>query len=490
MDRHFLHGILRGLSDGVVLLDGDGTIAWVNEAALKAHGVADARLLGRSADEYAERFGMRYLNRHRVQAGQYPLHRALAGEEITDLVVEVWPLADPDTTWFHQIRSITSPEEQDSERCAVVIHDATARYKAEERFEAAFSANPAPALICRLSDRCFVKVNQGFVEMTGLSREQVIGRSLQEIDVLRAAERRDLALSRLSEGLTIPQMEARLDAPAGERAVIVAGQPIELAAEACMLFTFADLSPRTRVEAALRHSEERFHKTFELSPAPQAVLTHDLKFVSVNRAFTATFGWGQTDVVGRSLTDLGLWAKPGDGRRFQSLVKKGSVRQFECCIAPRGGEPIDCLIAAEPAVINDRAHLLCLIQDISGQKRSERELSAAIDAAVADTSWLTRAILQKLSTIQDRSRTGGETAEPIAMPSERERQVLVLICQGLDDAQIGVRLSLARNTVRNHITALYRRLGVHSRSEAILWAHQNGLVSAAPTGTSETKPER
>ncbi|WP_323166881.1 PAS domain-containing protein, partial [Pseudomonas bubulae] len=76
-----------------------------------------------------------------------------------------------------------------------------------QRFEKTFNANPAPAVICRLSDLRYIKVNQGFLEMTGYSRDQVSGRSVYELDVLEQAERKDLAIQRLSEGATIPQME-------------------------------------------------------------------------------------------------------------------------------------------------------------------------------------------------------------------------------------------------------------------------------------------
>ena len=48
-----------------------------------------------------------------------------------------------------------------------------------------FPANPAP-VICRLSDLRFVKLNEGFLELTGLKREDVLGRSVYEVDVLNA----------------------------------------------------------------------------------------------------------------------------------------------------------------------------------------------------------------------------------------------------------------------------------------------------------------
>ncbi|WP_175839531.1 PAS domain-containing protein, partial [Burkholderia anthina] len=50
-----------------------------------------------------------------------------------------------------------------------------------ERFERTFSANPAPAVICRLDDLRYVKVNQGFLDMTGHVRDDLLGKSADEI---------------------------------------------------------------------------------------------------------------------------------------------------------------------------------------------------------------------------------------------------------------------------------------------------------------------
>ncbi|MEX5695094.1 helix-turn-helix transcriptional regulator, partial [Pseudomonas syringae] len=76
------------------------------------------------------------------------------------------------------------------------------------------------------------------------SRDQVIGCSTYELDVLEGAENKDLAKQRLREGATIPQMQAELQLPeGGSRQVTVAGQPLELNDEACMLFSFVDMEP-------------------------------------------------------------------------------------------------------------------------------------------------------------------------------------------------------------------------------------------------------
>jgi PAS domain-containing protein len=55
-----LQQIIAGLSDGVILLELDQTLLWVNDAALAMHGVGQLSELGANAKEYAKRFALRY----------------------------------------------------------------------------------------------------------------------------------------------------------------------------------------------------------------------------------------------------------------------------------------------------------------------------------------------------------------------------------------------------------------------------------------------
>ncbi|UCC87390.1 MAG: response regulator transcription factor [Anaerolineales bacterium] len=60
--------------------------------------------------------------------------------------------------------------------------------------------------------------------------------------------------------------------------------------------------------------------------------------------------------------------------------------------------------------------------------------------------------------------------------TERERDVLRLAGRGLPNPQIAQALHLSPGTVRNHLSAIYRKLGVHSRYEALVIAEERGLI--------------
>ncbi len=60
--------------------------------------------------------------------------------------------------------------------------------------------------------------------------------------------------------------------------------------------------------------------------------------------------------------------------------------------------------------------------------------------------------------------------------TERERDILRLAQRGLPNPQIAQALHLSPGTVRNHLSAIYRKLGVHSRYEALSIAEERGLL--------------
>ncbi|MEV4627315.1 response regulator transcription factor [Micromonospora sp. NPDC049523] len=68
-------------------------------------------------------------------------------------------------------------------------------------------------------------------------------------------------------------------------------------------------------------------------------------------------------------------------------------------------------------------------------------------------------------------------AEPLPFPqlTDREREILDHVAQGLDNTTIAQRLALRPKTVRNHLSNILVKLGVSDRAQAIVRARENGL---------------
>jgi len=477
IDLRHLRQIITGLTEGVILIAPDRQILWANDAALRMHGVETAQALGATVDSYHQRFSLRYRNNHPLGPGDYPADRVLAGEEFRDVVVEVSPAGADEPQWVHQVRSlILKDAETNPAYLVLIVQDVSLQYEAEDRFEQSFHANPAPAVICRLSDLRFVKVNEGFLEMTGHQRDIVLSRTVYDIDVLERADRRELAKQRMAEGRTIPQMEAELSLPeGGTKLVIVAGQPIDMGDEPCMLFTFADLEPRRKAEASLRHSEERFTKTFRLAPVAMAIGAMDgHRLCDVNASFTDLTGYSAADIMGRRLGEIGLWESPAARAEIEAILESGrSLRGHEAKVRSKDGALMECMLATETIRLGDDSCTLWVVQDITARKHSEIELIEAIEAVMKDTSWFSRSIMEKLARL--RSPNPVQTSTGLDDLTHREREVLTLICRGLDDKTIARMLDVSGNTVRNHVARIYGKIGVNRRTAAAVWARARGF---------------
>jgi len=486
--HRLLRQVLADLRDGILLVGLDQRILWANDAALRMHHAERLEDLGCDVDDYRKRFRLTYRNKHPVADAALSVAAVLAGAKSELIVVEVRVEGARDETRVHALRfQLVETEDGQPDFVVLVVEDETARYDAEDRFESAFNANPAPALICRVADQRFVRVNRGFLDMTGFSQDDVIGRSSDDFDVLAGSRGRDTAMERLREGRTIPQTEVDLALPDGStKCVIIAGQPIELSDEPCILFTFADLEPRRRAEKALRQSEERFSKAFKLSPVASTISRLDgFRYVEVNEAFKALTGYGQEQVIGRSAPELGLWIDSDARAAFEAAIREtGSATSLDLRLRHADGSMVDCLLSADRIVIDDVECVLCVISNVSNLKQTEAELIEAIDAVMTDAKWFSRKIVEKLAGVRHGTADGQSSIDLDAL-SHREREVLELICEGLGDAEISSTLNLSKHTVRNHVGSLYRKIGVARRGAASVWARERGLTGRTSVGQSK-----
>ena len=103
------------------------------------------------------------------------------------------------------------------------------------------------------------------------------------------------------------------------------------------------------------------------------------------------------------------------------------------------------------------------------------ELSAAIRAAAAGQVQLSPRVAQRLM----QEVRAPENPEAL---TDRERDVLKLLAQGLSNKEIGAALVIGEKTVKTHVSNILAKLGVPSRTQAALYAIRQGLVPDVGVG--------
>jgi len=105
------------------------------------------------------------------------------------------------------------------------------------------------------------------------------------------------------------------------------------------------------------------------------------------------------------------------------------------------------------------------------------ELLAAVHAVAAGESRLDPAVTAAVVSHVRRHGTR-VAAHPVDRLTAREREVLVLIAQGLSNAEVAAALVLSTGTVKTHVAAVLAKLGARDRVQAVIAAFESGLVTA------------
>ena len=109
------------------------------------------------------------------------------------------------------------------------------------------------------------------------------------------------------------------------------------------------------------------------------------------------------------------------------------------------------------------------------------ELLHAVRVVAAGEALLAPRITRRLIARFTAERIATQVAEDrLAVLTQRERQVLALVGQGMSNDEIGARLFLSPATARTHVSHAMVKLGARDRAQLVVIAYQTGLVSRGP----------
>jgi PAS domain S-box-containing protein len=139
--------------------------------------------------------------------------------------------------------------------------------ESQERFAKAFRANPQPMSLTLLATGEYLDVNDSFLQMSGFSRDQVIGKTSLELNIWGLPEARDLFVKELKERGSLVNRETRFHVRDGSiRTLLTSAETLEIDGKQCLLVASSDITERMLAQQALRESEARFRNMADTAP--------------------------------------------------------------------------------------------------------------------------------------------------------------------------------------------------------------------------------
>jgi diguanylate cyclase (GGDEF)-like protein/PAS domain S-box-containing protein len=297
---------------------------------------------------------------------------------------------DQATRWVHGRGKLEFDAQGQPVTMRGVIRDITERKRAmqeleesEARFRTFFEQNGSVMLLLEPSSGAIVNANEAAAEFYGYSRQQLTSMRVDQINTL---PREEIALEReraLSEARTRFNFRHRL--ASGEiRDVEVYASPMTVDDRPILFSIVHDVSERTRAEAQLRDSEERYRATFEQAAVGIVHTGLDGHILRCNARFAEIVGYLPHELKGRTFQQLTLPEDLEDSLHVLRKLSKGEIERitWEKRYIRKDGSFTWVKLTISTQCDNEGRprHYITVVEDINARKAAEQRLDDAIEA--------------------------------------------------------------------------------------------------------------
>jgi PAS domain S-box-containing protein len=416
--------------DGIFLTRPDGRVDAANPAACKILGMTKEEIIRAGRDRILN------LKDPRVAAGLE--ERARTGK--TSGVITF--LRKDGTPFPVEIHSSIYRDSQGEPRAFTIFRDITERSRAEnalrrseERFMTLFRASPVAIAVTRLKDSRLYDVNSAWETMTGFRREEALGRTSGELNMMVNPTLRERIIEGLLKGEKKQGFEVQLKSKSGVVIdVLMSAELIEMDGEEYVLSLAQDITTRKETEKRLCENEARYRTVLEDQTEVIARFSANGTFIFVNEVYCHFFGKTREDLI---------------GKRWQPMAVPEDVPMIQ--------ERLRTLSSANPVIIienrvhseHDQVHWMQFVnrgffspdgelieiqsvgRDITERKRLEEKLrvSEQFQRAVIDGLSANVAVIDETGTILAVNKAWREFAD--ANPP-----VLRNVCEGANYIQV------------------------------------------------------
>ncbi|MDD1720218.1 MAG: PAS domain S-box protein [Methanoregulaceae archaeon] len=251
------------------------------------------------------------------------------------------------------------------------------RIQSEEKFQRLFMANPGLEAITDFSTGKLVDVNEAFVQTTGYTREEAIGKSTREIDLFPDSPDLERMAQVLANGAIVRNFEFLIRTKNGDiRTLDFSGQRIRVGNNDLLFMQAVDVTDRKRAEEVLEQSENLYRTVFENTGAATIIVAPDMTILHANN------GWVKLTGVPREAQENRLaWTRFIDRDDVERMKQyhvtrrsdpAGAPTVYECRLIGADKLVHSCLVYVDiiPGTKNSVASLV----DITALKQAEEGL--------------------------------------------------------------------------------------------------------------------
>ena len=369
------------IGDGVITTDTSGKVLQMNAVAEKLTGWRESEARGRPLEDVFQ-----IVNEQTRTKMDNPVKKILKEGNVVGLANHTllisrdgseYPIADSGAPILGPKNEIVG--------CVLVFRNQMAEREAQKEIQKARSFAEAivdalkEALLVLDGQRCVVSANRSFFKIFKLSEEEVIGKSIFQVadglfnlpDLRRLLEKTSPQFENLKITADFKQL--------GQRTFLFNAHQIQSAQNGTqlILLTMEDISEKSKIESALRESEEKYRIVVENSPAGILIVGSDFKFIYVNNKMCEILGRKPEEVIGHDFREfLTKDSVKLVAERYQKRQRGEAVPpNYEFKVINKDGQ--ERIVEIHAAIIKDsKGEIVTIgqILDITDRKKSEEAL--------------------------------------------------------------------------------------------------------------------
>lgn len=205
-----------------------------------------------------------------------------------------------------------------------MARDTTAQWETQQRFEVLFQNNPALMIHTTLPDWKLIHINDSFLDNLEYTRQEVIGHTLPELNILRDKLLEENIGDRLERDGHIHSMEIDLERKDGSTfSGLFSGEVIQTGGQDSFLAVVVDISDRKMAEQALIRERDLFSEGPVLILLMDGDKNYSLRFVSGN--VLTILGYASGQMIQENFSFLSI-IHPDDRNRFEENIRESNLK--------------------------------------------------------------------------------------------------------------------------------------------------------------------